>query len=108
MPKNYIEESEEYLFKTGNIYFPFSAEKITYYNAENKTKKLDEKKIIKKAEKKLEKDLQKSLKGGIILEKEFNTEKNGKNITVTIRAKCNKQIAVKQAIEEDTNGGDVD
>ena len=108
MPKNYIEESEEYLFKTGNIYFPFSAEKITYYNKEKKTKKLDEKKIIKKAEKKLEKDLQKSLKGGIILEKEFNTEKNGKNITVTIRAKCNKQIAVKQAIEEDTNGGDVD
>ena len=69
---------------------------------------MNKKKIMKKAEKKLEKDLQKSLKGGIILEKEFNTEKNGKNITVTIRAKCNKQIAVKQAIEEDTNGGDVD
>lgn len=107
MPKNYIEETADFPFRIGDIYFPFSASKTTYHYAVDKTKKLDEKKIIEKAEKKLEKDLQKSLKGGIILEKEFNTEKNGKNITVTIRAKCNKQIAVKQAIEEDTNGGEV-
>lgn len=105
---DYIEETREYPLKIGDIYFPFSISKNTYHHAVLKTKRSDEKKIIEKLEKKLEKDLQKSLKGGIILEKEFDVEKNGNNITVTIRAKCNKQIAVKQSIEEDTNGGEVD
>lgn len=108
MPKNHIKETKEYPLKAGNIYFPFSITKITYAQAVDKVKKLDEKKIIEKTQKKLEKDLKKSLKGGIILEKEFYTETNEKSITVTLRAKCNKQIAVKQAIEEDTNGGEVD
>lgn len=105
---NHIKETHKYPLKIGDIYFPFSVTKTTYHHAVDKIKKKDEKKIIAETEKKLEKDLQKSLKGGIILEKDFDIQKNDKTITVTIRAKCNKQIAVKQAIEEDTNGGEAD
>ncbi len=107
-PANHIKETLDYPLKIGDIYFPFSITKTTYHKAVDKIKKSDEKKIIAETEKKLEKDLQKSLKGGIILEKDFDIQKNEKNIIVTMRAKCNRQIAVKQAIEEDTNGGEAD
>ncbi len=93
---------EEFHFKIGNIYFPISVIKTSFYETEANIVTLNKEKIIEEAKEYLEKSLQNSAESVIILERSFIINDIDDNtIEVTMNAVCNQQIAQKQPIEEE-------
>ncbi len=101
---------KEFHFKIGDIYFPISFVKSTYYEVYTETVTEEKEKIIEKAKEYLRNSLQNSSKNVIIIEESFFvTEVDENTLEVTMKATCNEQIAQKQLIaEEEEYGGATD
>lgn len=106
--ENFETVKEKFPIHVGNLYFPVSIVKNTYYETKSQLVHYEKSKIIEEAKEYLEKDLQNQLKNGIIKEVNFTvTDISPDMVEVVLDAKCNTDIAQKIPIkEEETVGKD--
>lgn len=105
--ENFEEEKQKFTLHIGNLYFPVSIVKNTYYETNLQTISYEKSKIIEEAKEYLKKDLQNGLKNGIIKEVHFTVRDVSTDmVEVVLDAKCNTDIAQKIPIEEETDGKD--
>ena len=93
---------EVFHFKVGDIYFPVSLTKSSFFETTSVTETFDREKITEEAKFFLENTLKNSSNNVIILERTFSvTDIDENTIEVKMEAECSQQIAQKQPIKEE-------
>ncbi len=104
--ENFESEKQKFPLHIGNLYFPVSIVKNTYYETKSRVVTYEKSQIIEEAKEYLKKDLQNGLKNGIIKEVNFTVRDISPDIVeVILDAKCNTDIAQKIPIEEEETVG---